>query len=94
VDHQPPNHHRSLATHIAINYSIRIYRQSLVELKTLSSLGATPEKGLGEWKATGERERFTPVTRAAKNTMIEAELGRMHEHAAKTGETVESFHLK
>ncbi|KDQ06571.1 hypothetical protein BOTBODRAFT_121296 [Botryobasidium botryosum FD-172 SS1] len=64
---------------------------SLVELKTLQSLGVS---SLPDWKITGERLGFTPRTRAGKDALIKSELARMKAHAEKTGGVVESMHLK
>jgi hypothetical protein len=64
--------------------------QSLVELTTLRALGVD---SLPDWKITGNRERFVPVTRAGKHKLIEAELARMQANAELTGGKLESMHL-
>jgi hypothetical protein len=63
---------------------------SLVELKTLRSLGVT---SLPDWKIMSERKRFPPTTGPRKNALIQEQLERMKEHARKTGGMVNSMHL-
>lgn len=48
---------------------------------------------LPDWRITGERQRFTPRTRAGKNARILEELERMKTHAAETGGVVDSMHI-
>jgi len=62
----------------------------LVKLKTLRELGIF---ALPDWKSTGPRERYTPVTHGRRNARIAEELERMKEHAARTGGVVERIHL-
>ncbi|GBE81529.1 hypothetical protein SCP_0312580 [Sparassis crispa] len=63
---------------------------SLVELKILQTLGVD---SLPDWKITRDRKRFTPRTRAGKDTMIIEEVERMKAHALRTGGIVDSMHI-
>lgn len=64
--------------------------QSLVEQKILNTLGVS---ALSDWKITGQRRRFTPRTRAAKDILIREEVARMKAYAMKTGGSVDSMHI-
>lgn len=46
------------------------------------------------WKITTERKRFFPRTQGRKIIRIQEELGRLLEAAKKTGEEVDSVHLR
>ena len=65
--------------------------QSLVEQKILNSLNV---KSLPNWKITGPRDRFHPRTAPGKAARIRGELDRLLEEAKKTGEVVDSVHLR
>ena len=64
--------------------------QSLVELKILRILGFD---SLTNWHIVGPRRRFTPRTRAGKDSMTMEEVERMKVHARLMGGNVDSMHL-
>lgn len=63
---------------------------SLVEQKILNTLGV---ESLSDWKITGVRRRYTPRTRAGKDSMIIQEVERLKAHALRTGGVVDSMHI-
>ena len=66
------------------------FEQSLVEQKILNTLGV---ESLSDWKITGARRRYTPRTRAGKDSMIIQEVERLKAHALRTGGVVDSMHI-
>ncbi|KAH8115114.1 hypothetical protein DFH11DRAFT_146876 [Phellopilus nigrolimitatus] len=70
---------------------------SLTELVVLRALEASGVdlSSLKYWKIASKRRRYTPRTRAGKDSMIIAEVERMKEHAAKTNGAykVDSMHI-
>ena len=50
-------------------------------------------ESLSDWKITGARRRYTPRTRAGKDSMIIQEVERLKAHALRTGGVVDSMHI-
>jgi len=94
-----PNHKRIFRAitnpPMTLKEPLKLYRPdgdySLVEQKILKSLG---KSSLPEWHVTGPRERWHPTTAPGKQARVQGELARMLEESKKTGEVVDSVHLR